>query len=156
MDPLIDLSWRIYPAAALVAAGTLLAIRETPVFIRGFQPSADGPARLLAGMRGFRRAVVRLALAGIGAAWLWQSDWILALSLVIGGVEWLESSWHVQALRLSERAHRDGQRPGRAARVRLSDAGGARPTAGRAEPNTFAAAPGFAPPPRRAFRPRGY
>ena len=48
-------------------------------------------------------AIIGLAVAGVAAAWLWQIDWILVLSLVIGGEELLESTLHIQALSMAER-----------------------------------------------------
>ena len=93
MEALINLSWRVYPAALLMAAGFILSIRGALRF-----------------RRGFRRAIVGLAIAGIAAAWLWQIDWILVLSLVIGGEELLESTLHIQALGMAERtARRSGR-----------------------------------------------
>ena len=114
MDALIDLSWRLYPAALLMAAGFTLAARGTLHFRRGFEPPFDGPSRVLAGVRGFRRAIIGLAIAGIAAAWLWQIDWILVLSLVIGGEELLESTLHIQALGMAERNERRFRRDTRA------------------------------------------
>ncbi len=107
MDALIDLSWRAYPAAFAMALGAWLALRGIPTFVRAFQPPFDGPRRTLAGVRGFRRGILGLALVGIGAAWIWQIDWILVLSLVIGGEELLESTFHVQALSIAERNERN-------------------------------------------------
>lgn len=106
MDALLDLSWRVYPAALMMAVGFILAIRGTLYFRRGFQPPFDGPSRILAGVRGFRRAVIGFAIAGIAVAWLWQIDWILVLSLVIGGEELLESTLHIQALGMADRNER--------------------------------------------------
>ncbi len=103
MDFLIDLSWRAYPAGLLMAVGFALALRGSRTFKQGFEPPFDGPSRILAGVRGFRRGIFGLAIAGIGAAWLWQIDWVLVLSLVIGGEELLESTFHIQALSLAER-----------------------------------------------------
>jgi hypothetical protein len=89
MDALLDLSWRVDPAALMMAVGFILAIRGTLYFLRGF-----------------RRAVIGFAIAGIAAAWLWQIDWILVLSLVIGGEELLESTLHIQALGMAGRNER--------------------------------------------------
>ncbi|MCZ6545787.1 MAG: hypothetical protein O6913_08800 [Chloroflexi bacterium] len=107
MDALIDLSWRAYPAAFAMAIGAWLALRGIHTFVRAFQPPFDGPQRSLAGVRGFRRGIGGLALVGLGAAWIWQIDWILVLSLVIGGEELLESTFHVQALSIAERNERN-------------------------------------------------
>ncbi|HJN91724.1 MAG TPA: hypothetical protein QGF05_03220 [Dehalococcoidia bacterium] len=113
MDFLIDLSWRAYPAAMLIAMGLIVGLRGARTFIHGFDRPFDGPSRVLVGVRGFRRGIVGLAIAGIGAAWLWHIDWILVLSLAIGGEELLESTFHIQALSMAEknkarRNRRDG------------------------------------------------
>jgi hypothetical protein len=102
MDFLIDLSWRAYPAAIFMAAGLVVALRGARTFMHGFDRPFDGPSRVLVGVRGFRRGIVGLAIAGIGAAWLWHIDWILVLSLAIGGEELLESTFHIQALSMAE------------------------------------------------------
>ena len=107
MDALIDLSWRAYPAAFAMALGAWLALRGIPTFLRAFRPPFDGPRRTLVGVRGFRRGILGLALVGLGAAWIWQIDWILVLSLVIGGEALLESTFHVQALSIAERNERN-------------------------------------------------
>ncbi len=51
----------------------------------------------LAWMRGFRTTIIGLALAGVGAAWLWQIGWLLAVSLIVGFGETLESSLDIDA-----------------------------------------------------------
>lgn len=104
MDFLIDLSWRAYPAAIFIAVGLVVGLRGARTFKHGFDRPFDGPSRVLVGVRGFRRGILGLAVAGIGAAWLWQIDWILVLSLVIGGEELLESTFHIQALSMAERS----------------------------------------------------
>jgi hypothetical protein len=47
---------------------------------------------MLQRMEGFRLTVFGLVLLGIGAALIWQAQWLLLLSLGIGFVEILESS----------------------------------------------------------------
>ena len=101
MEALIDLPWRTYPATALAVAGLLLALQGGRRLWRGFRPPYADPAKTLDGVQGFRRGIIGLALAGVAGAWIWQLDWLLALSLVIGAEEVLESSLHVRALRLS-------------------------------------------------------
>jgi hypothetical protein len=50
-------------------------------------------------IRGFRFAVIGVALAGLGASWNWHITWLFVLSLVFGGEEGLESSVHLFILR---------------------------------------------------------
>lgn len=103
MHALIDLSWRGYPAAVLMALGAALALRGLRTELEGMKRPARDPAKALTVMRGFRLAVVGLALVGLGAAWAWQLAWLLALSLAIGGEETLESSIAIFALRRGRR-----------------------------------------------------
>jgi hypothetical protein len=98
MNEIAALSWRAYPAAALMAAGASVALRG---LYRGLVHGPDKRAarRLLDGLGGFRLAVVGLSLLGVGAAWMWTVGWLLGLSLIIGGEELLESTVLIAALR---------------------------------------------------------
>jgi hypothetical protein len=62
-----------------------------------------GPSKDLRLIRSFRRVVVGLALLGVGAGTLTGLSWLVALSLIIGGEELLESSVIAAALRDEER-----------------------------------------------------
>ncbi len=106
MDVLIDLSWRAYPAAVLLGTGSLLAIPGLYGFWAGMRPPYEHASKTLAALQAFRRGVIGLAVMGLGAAWIWQLDWLLVLALVIGGEETLESTIHVQAVSMSERWQR--------------------------------------------------
>ena len=44
-------------------------------------------------------SILGLALAGVGASWLWNLKWLLILSLAIGGEEILESSLVIYGLK---------------------------------------------------------
>ena len=120
MDALVELSWRAYPAAVVAALGLALAVQGGRRFVLGLRPPYGDAGKTLRGVQGFRRGMIGLAVAGLAGAWAWQADWLLVLSLVIGGEELLESTLHVQALRMSERAQRRrlaaGEAAGRAAR----------------------------------------
>jgi hypothetical protein len=98
MEFLTEASWRIYPALTLMAAGAAVAV---PGIVRGWsgimQPLGR-PAKVLSIYRGFRRMIIGLALAGMGAAWAWQADWLLALSLIIGAGELFESTIDIWAV----------------------------------------------------------
>lgn len=103
MDALTDLSWRAYPALILIVFGLALGLQGGWRFAAAFRPPFDGPSRLRGGLRGFRRGIIGLALAGLAAAWLWQIDWLAALSLVVVAEEVWESTLHIQAVGMSER-----------------------------------------------------
>jgi hypothetical protein len=82
---------------ALIAGGVLLAARA----IGGMGlPSSGGPS-LLRWIRRFRKAAIGLAFAGVGAGWLWQQPWLIAISLGIGLEETLESSFYIAVLERS-------------------------------------------------------
>jgi hypothetical protein len=61
------------------------------------------PDKGLTWMVGFRLTIVGLAIAGVAAAWLWQSVFLLVLALLIGGGETFESSIDIFALRRERR-----------------------------------------------------
>ena len=88
LDPL----WVSVFAIAVIAFGLMLVWR-------GLRGGRDG-SRALLGQRmdmlhrieGFRLTVFGLVLIGVGAAVIWQAQWLLLLALGIGFVEILESS----------------------------------------------------------------
>jgi hypothetical protein len=98
MEWLVDPEWRTYPAAFVMAAGALIAIAGTRRQIDGITRPIGDPAKAVTWMRGFRRTIIGLAILGVGAAWMWQAPWLLALALIIGAGEGFESSLDVWAL----------------------------------------------------------
>jgi hypothetical protein len=88
LDPL----WTSPIAFAVIALGLILVWR-------GLRGGRDG-GRALLGQRidmlhrieGFRLMVFGLVLVGVGAAVIWEAQWLLLLALGIGFVEILESS----------------------------------------------------------------
>ena len=98
MDTLVELSWRLYLAAVIIAAGIAVAALGLRREVDGIGRPLRDPGKVLTFVRGFRLAIIGLAVAGIGAAWAWQLDWLLVLSLVIGGEETLESTVIIFAL----------------------------------------------------------
>ena len=99
LDPL----WANSAAIVLMVGGLLL-------MLRGFAGDSDG-ARALLGkqtdmlsrMEGFRLTVIGLVLIGVGAAVMWQAQWLLLLALGIGFVEILESSTLIAVWKWSRR-----------------------------------------------------
>jgi hypothetical protein len=110
MEAIVELSWRIYPACALVATGAALVAYGLAVQYRGIVKPIRDPDKNLTWMRGFRLAVIGLAVAGIAAAWAWQSMFLLVLALLIGGGETLESSLDIFALRRGRRMQEEQDR----------------------------------------------
>jgi hypothetical protein len=100
MEALIDLSWRSYVAFPLMLSGAVLAAWGIKKWLGGLICALRGdPAQLVTLMEGFRLTIMGLALTGVGAAWAWHMPGLLALSLMIGGGEILESSIDIFALR---------------------------------------------------------
>jgi hypothetical protein len=101
LNPIADL-WPAYPLAALALLGTglvaLAAIRQ----IRAHSPWSQ-TSRLLTWLRGFRLAIVGLALVGIALALLMGQTWLLVLSLGIAGEEIFETTWMISTLERDRR-----------------------------------------------------
>ena len=110
MAELVQLPWQGAAAMAVIAAGLFLATRGIRRCYLAF-PRPHASMQPLGWMRGFRLTLVGLALAGVGAAWLWQMPWLLALSLAIGGEEALESSIAIHALRGQQREAAQPRQP---------------------------------------------
>ncbi len=105
MDTLWDLSWRIYPAMALVAAGLGIVGRGLWRQRRDMALPVTRAAKGVAMTRALRSVLTGLATVGVGVAWWAHLDLLLALSLVIGGEELLETSVVIAALDDADRRH---------------------------------------------------
>jgi len=99
LDPL----W-VNPVAFVVITLGLLLVG------RGLHGGRDGVRALLGQqidmlnrLEGFRLTVLGLVLMGVGAAVIWQAQWLLLLALGIGFVEILESSTLIAVWRRSRR-----------------------------------------------------
>ncbi len=98
-ETLAHLAWRGYPAAGLMLIGACMTASAWRRCRTAWpRPLVDTMQPLL-WLRGFRLAIVGLAVIGIGAAWLWQLAWLLALSLAVVAEETLECSIAIAALR---------------------------------------------------------
>ena len=96
MGMLIDLEWRMYPAAVLAMAGSatlLLAIRFLTARLK--KKHAD----MIGFVSGFRIAVIGLTLVGLAVSWNWHITWLFVLSVIFGAEEILESTTHLAILR---------------------------------------------------------
>ena len=99
MEALTDLSWRIYPASVLMALGAAILFSGMRLEVEGIRRPTGDPTKMVTVIRGFRFAVIGVALAGLGASWNWHITWLFVLSLVFGGEEVLESSVMLLILR---------------------------------------------------------
>ena len=98
MHELAHLAWRAYPASALMLGGLYVIWRAWRRCRNAWPRPLSDTMQPLLWMRGFRSAIAGLALSGIGAAWLWQIGWLLAVSLVVVAEETLETSIAIAAL----------------------------------------------------------
>ena len=76
MDALTDLSWRIYTAATLMAIGAAILTSGLRLEVDGIWRPTDDPIKMVTVIRGFRVAVIGVALASLGAAWIWSVTWL--------------------------------------------------------------------------------
>src|SRR5215218_10632688 len=88
----LDLLWTTPIAFAVIAVGTMLMWRGLRGGRGGTQALIGQRIDMLNRIEGFRLTVFGLVLVGIGAALIWQAQWLLLLTLGIGFVEILESS----------------------------------------------------------------
>jgi hypothetical protein len=97
----------------LYVAGGLLVYRGAGAWIRGGRETG-GPLDKIVGMvRGFRAAIIGMALIGIGL-WLMTGQlWILVLSLAVAGEELLETSFIIYVARSDPRVKGVGKRESR-------------------------------------------
>ena len=102
MEALWDLSWRIYPAALLMAVGLAIAARGDYLLVRAARKPVGAPRKNLTWMRGFRLALFGASLAAVAAGWLWHIPALVAAGLVIGFEETLETSICTYALSRAE------------------------------------------------------
>ena len=99
METLVDLSWRQFPSALLIAAGVATVWVGSRRALGGLgRPTRDG-SHMQTFVMGFRIAVLGLVLAGLGASWWWHQTWLFVLSLIFGVEEVLESTTHLAILR---------------------------------------------------------
>lgn len=103
MGAIVDLSWRIYPCAVLIAFGGGMFFYGAEMLINAVRISIWNLDRPVVWVRGFRAAIVGLAIVALGAAWLSQQLWVFLLALAIGGEELLETSVILFALRRGQR-----------------------------------------------------
>jgi hypothetical protein len=101
MDAAWDLSWRAYPAIALMGAGVVLALRGDYLFVSGMRRPLGAPRRTWTWVRGMRLFLFGTSLAVAAAGWMWHIPALVAAGLVIGFEETLETSIVVSALRQS-------------------------------------------------------
>jgi hypothetical protein len=103
MDGLGEAPWRILPSALIMATGLAAFVYGVESLARALRISIWDLHRPIVWVAGFRAAIIGLAVAALGAAWLTQQLWVLLLALAIGGEELLETSIILFALRRGRR-----------------------------------------------------
>ena len=99
METIWNLDWRFVPAAVLLLAGLLVALRGDTMLVRGLRLPMETPGKNLLSIRGLRLALLGLSIASLAAGWLWHLPAFIAAGLVIGFEETLETSIAAWALR---------------------------------------------------------
>jgi hypothetical protein len=130
MEDVLQSGWGSVAAVALLALGVVTAVRGVRRCRDAFPRPRAASMQPLGWMRGFRLTMIGLALAGVGAAWLWDLGWLLLLSLAIGGEETLESSIAIHALRGQQRSGTVAERTASS----MAAAGGIQPGSAAAAP----------------------
>jgi hypothetical protein len=95
--------WPIVPIMLLTLIGLGLIFEAVHAQIKSVATPWSSTTRLLTWLRGFRLAIIGLALVGIALAWFWGETWLLVLSLGIAGEEIFETSWMISTLERDRR-----------------------------------------------------
>ena len=103
MEVLEATSWLDLMAVLAIALGLSLVVWALRLQALGYRPAPAGPRKALNLVRSFRGVLVGLALTGVGVGVLAELEWLVVLSLIIGGQELLETSIMVAALRDEEK-----------------------------------------------------
>jgi hypothetical protein len=102
METLVHADWRWLPCLGLLALALLLAMRAG----RGWLTIGAAGHRNLHHMLAFRKAMMALGLAGIGAGWWLGNPVLFWAGVVIGLEETIESSLALEGLRMeAEQGH---------------------------------------------------
>ena len=99
-SPLV-LVWTEYPAQCFILLGLSVVAWSFYWSAVTMRDQNKDPDHALTFVQGFRIMIVGLCVAGLGAGWLWDSRWLVGLSLIIGAEELLESSVIIKALKES-------------------------------------------------------
>ena len=103
MDAFFELSWRIWPAAAISAAGAYLFARGVARQAAVFRTPATEMAKPLGIALALRLLLLGSCLVALGLAWIFQIVWLFWFALVFAGEETWETSMVVSGLRQDAR-----------------------------------------------------
>ncbi|MEX2226014.1 MAG: hypothetical protein WEB52_06170 [Dehalococcoidia bacterium] len=110
MDAIADVTYRIYPATAMIAAGVVMAFFGLRRDLAGLRAPFSDRNKTLNMLTGFRMAIVGIALMLFGAAWIAQVTWLMWLAAIIGLGELLESSLMISGIRTGQQLADEQQR----------------------------------------------
>jgi hypothetical protein len=100
-------AWAEWLIAALAVIGAGVVAKGTRRLIEGLAAPPSDPNSLTA-LRGFRLAMIGLAVLGVAAGLLLDQTWLIVLSLGIAGEEIFESSLMIMGFRRALRSGRSG------------------------------------------------
>jgi hypothetical protein len=103
MDAFFHLSWRVWPAGAISAAGALLLVRGVARERRAFRTPGTQMAKPLGIASALRMLLLGSSLLALGLAWIFQIVWLFWLALIFGAEETRETSMVVSGLRQDAR-----------------------------------------------------
>ena len=92
METIVEAGWRVYAAPAVIALGLALVVRAARLGRAAWRRPLTTSMEPLGWLRGFRLAIIGLAVAGVGAAWLWQAAWLFWLAAAVAFEETIETS----------------------------------------------------------------
>jgi hypothetical protein len=115
-DAFFELSWRVWPAMTISAAGALLFFRGVTHQVEARRAGRTVMAKPIGLAAGLRLLLLGGSLVALGLAWIFQIVWLFWIAAIIGAEETLETSIVVSALRegervKAERARRAGKTP---------------------------------------------
>lgn len=104
IESVANLSWKLYPAMALISVGAVLMLFGIRRLAIALSLANRNPNEMMSFMTGFRIAVFGVTLLGLGVAWNWSVLWLFVLALVFGGEEVMESTTHLYIIRRGKKA----------------------------------------------------
>jgi len=98
MELFWESEWRALPAILLLVTGDILLARGVVRWRTSHRMTFGTPGKNLALIQAFRLVLGGGALLAIGAGWLWHMPLLVAMGLLIGFEETIETSIAVYAL----------------------------------------------------------
>ena len=103
MDVIADAGWRLYPAGLVIGVGAVMVFWGVRRLVQMERVPSRDRTKPIQYAGGLRLMFAGFAVVGVGAAWVWNQPFILAVALGIGGVELVETTVVLLVLRSRER-----------------------------------------------------